>query len=63
MEMAEVTVKRILHTLAISDVDKAHECVSIFSQLTSAASRVKIIQAMIFTSEYVHPYFSAMIHS
>ena len=53
MEFAEVALKRVLHSLNVSDLDKAREAVTLFQQQQSAAARVRLIQALVFSCEYV----------
>ena len=53
MESPELSVKRILHDLSKSEIDKIGSCISLYSQIGLAAARVSCIQGLIYSCEYV----------
>jgi hypothetical protein len=61
METAEWAIKRILHDLKKTDADKHLDCATLFKQAANVTDRVSYIQGLIFSCEYVHLLFCAIL--
>ena len=53
METTEASVKKLLHTINISDNEKASQFISIIHANTDGVVRVRVLQVLINCCEYV----------